>query len=124
MTKLKHKRNHFVHYGYIPGFGFYCFGFIHLDRRVCKVRHIDSCVNWLMLAPCLTFRAGLKLEVLRIKGDDTPISPGEFRDVDVPSGSDHATTSCRCRTKSRHKFLAGLMNQIIEEGRSVRKRLT
>ena len=84
--KRKQKRNHFVHYGYIPGFGFYCFGLIHLIRAFAKSG--TSILRQLVDAGTLSnLPGGLKSRGLRIKGDDTPISPGEFRDVDVPSGS-------------------------------------
>jgi len=84
--KLKHKRSHFVHYGYIPGFGFYCFGFIHLIGAYAKSG--TSIMRQLVDAGTLSnLPGGLKARGMRIKGDDTPISPGEFRDVDVPSGA-------------------------------------
>ena len=84
--KRKQKRNHFVHYGYIPGFGFYCFGLIHLIGAFAKSG--TSILRQLVDAGTLSnLPGGLKSRGLRIKGDDTPISPGEFRDVDVPSGS-------------------------------------
>jgi hypothetical protein len=82
----KQKRNHFVHYGYIPGFGFYCFGLIHLIGAFAKSG--TSILRQLVDAGSLSnLPGGFKTRGLRTKGDDTPISPGEFRDVDVPSGT-------------------------------------
>jgi hypothetical protein len=84
--KLKEKRQHFVHYGYIPGFGFYYFGLIHLIGGHSKAA--TSLLRQLIDAGTLSnLPGGLKSRGLRIKGDDTPIAPGEFRDVDVPSGA-------------------------------------
>jgi len=80
------KRQHFVHYGYIPGFGFYCFGLIHLIGAFAKSG--TSILRQLVDAGSLAnLPGGFKARGLRIKGDDTPIAPGEFRDVDVPSGA-------------------------------------
>jgi len=80
------KRQHFVHYGYIPGFGFYYFGLIHLVGG--HARSATSLLRQLIDAGTLSnLPGGLKSRGLRVKGDDTPIAPGEFRDVDVPSGS-------------------------------------
>ena len=113
--KLKHKRNHFVHYGYIPGFGFYCFGFIHLIGAYAKSG--TSIMRQLVDAGTLSnLPGGLKARGMRIKGDDTPISPGEFRDVDVPSGAIRDNI-LPLPYKEPSQVLAGLMNQIIEEGR-------
>ena len=84
--KQKKKRQHFVHYGYIPGFGFYYFGLIHLIGG--HAQAATSLLRQLVDAGTLSnLPGGLKSRGLRIKGDDTPIAPGEFRDVDVPSGS-------------------------------------
>ena len=84
--KLKARRQHFVHYGYIPGFGFYYFGLIHLIGG--HARAATSLIRQLVDAGTLSnLPGGLKARGLRIKGDDTPISPGEFRDVDLPSGA-------------------------------------
>ena len=84
--KQKKKRQHFVHYGYIPGFGFYYFGLIHLIGG--HAQAATSLLRQLVDAGTLSNLPGwLKSRGLRIKGDDTPIAPGEFRDVDVPSGS-------------------------------------
>jgi hypothetical protein len=113
--KLKNKRNHFVHYGYVPGFGFYCFGLIHLIGAFAKSG--TSILRQLVDAGTLSnLPGGLKSRGLRIKGDDTPITPGEFRDVDVPSGSIRDNI-LPLPYKEPSQVLAGLMNQIIEEGR-------
>jgi hypothetical protein len=113
--KLKHKRTHFVHYGYIPGFGFYCFGFIHLIGAYAKSG--TSILRQLVDAGTLSnLPGGLKARGMRIKGDDTPISPGEFRDVDVPSGA-IKDNILPLPYKEPSAVLAGLMDKIIEEGR-------
>jgi len=113
--KLKLKRNHFVHYGYIPGFGFYCFGLIHLIGAYAKSG--TSILRQLVDAGTLSnLPGGLKSRGLRVKGDDTPISPGEFRDVDVPSGSIRDNI-LPLPYKEPSQVLAQLMNQIIDEGR-------
>ena len=113
--KLKQKRNHFVHYGYIPGFGFYCFGLIHLIGAYAKSG--TSILRQLVDAGTLSnLPGGLKSRGLRVKGDDTPISPGEFRDVDVPSGSIRDNI-LPLPYKEPSQVLAQLMNQIIDEGR-------
>jgi len=113
--KLKHKRTHFVHYGYIPGFGFYCFGFIHLIGAYAKSG--TSIMRQLVDAGTLSnLPGGLKARGMRIKGDDTPISPGEFRDVDVPSGAIRDNI-LPLPYKEPSQVLAGLMDKIIEEGR-------
>jgi hypothetical protein len=114
--KLNHKRNHFVHYGYIPGFGFYCFGLIHLIGAFAKSG--TSILRQLVDAGTLSnLPGGLKSRGLRVKGDDTPITPGEFRDVDVPSGSIRDNI-LPLPYKEPSQVLASLMNQIIEEGRN------
>ena len=113
--KLKHKRNHFVHYGYVPGFGFYCFGLIHLIGAFAKSG--TSILRQLVDAGTLSnLPGGLKTRGMRVKGDDTPISPGEFRDVDVPSGAIRDNI-LPLPYKEPSQVLAGLMNQIIDEGR-------
>ncbi len=84
--KTQQKRQHFVHYGYIPGFGFYCFGLVHLVGAFAKSG--TSLIRQLVDAGTLSnLPGGFKARGMRVKGDDTPIAPGEFRDVDVPSGS-------------------------------------
>jgi len=113
--KLQHKRTHFVHYGYIPGFGFYCFGLIHLIGAYAKSG--TSILRQLVDAGTLSnLPGGLKTRGMRVKGDDTPISPGEFRDVDVSSGSIRDNI-LPLPYKEPSQVLSGLMNQIIEEGR-------
>ena len=82
----KKKRSHFVHYGYIPGFGFYCFGLIHLIGAFAKSG--TSILRQLVDAGSLSnLPGGFKARGMRVKGDDTPIAPGEWRDVDVPAGT-------------------------------------
>ena len=113
--KLKRKRNHFVHYGYIPGFGFYAFGLIHLIGAFAKSG--TSILRQLVDAGTLSnLPGGLKSRGMRVKGDDTPIAPGEFRDVDVPSGSIRDNI-LPLPYKEPSQVLAQLMNQIIDEGR-------
>ena len=111
----KKKRSHFVHYGYIPGFGFYCFGLIHLIGAFAKSG--TSILRQLVDAGSLAnLPGGFKTRGLRIKGDDTPIAPGEFRDVDVPSGTMRDNVM-PLPYKEPSMVLAGLMDKIIEEGR-------
>jgi len=113
--KLKAKRQHFVHYGYIPGFGFYCFGLIHLIGAFAKSG--TMILRQLVDAGTLSnLPGGLKSRGLRIKGDDTPIAPGEFRDVDVPSGAIRDNI-LPLPYKEPSQVLQSLMNGIIEEGR-------
>jgi hypothetical protein len=113
--KLKLKRQHFVHYGYIPGFGFYCFGLIHLIGAFAKSG--TMILRQLVDAGTLSnLPGGMKSRGLRIKGDDTPIAPGEWRDVDVPSGAIRDNI-LPLPYKEPSQVLNQLMNQIIEEGR-------
>ena len=113
--KLKAKRQHFVHYGYIPGFGFYCFGLIHLIGAFAKSG--TMILRQLVDAGTLSnLPGGMKSRGLRIKGDDTPIAPGEWRDVDVPSGAIRDNI-LPLPYKEPSQVLNQLMNQIIEEGR-------
>ena len=113
--KKKLKRNHFVHYGYIPGFGFYCFGLIHLIGAFAKSG--TMILRQLVDAGTLSnLPGGMKSRGLRIKGDDTPIAPGEWRDVDVPSGAIRDNI-LPLPYKEPSQVLNSLMNQIIEEGR-------
>ena len=113
--KLKEKRQHFVHYGYIPGFGFYYFGLIHLIGG--HSRAATSLLRQLVDAGTLSnLPGGLKSRGLRIKGDDTPIAPGEFRDVDVPSGAIRDNI-LPLPYKEPSQTLALLMDRIVEEGR-------
>jgi hypothetical protein len=111
----KQKRQHFVHYGYVPGFGFYCFGLIHLIGAFAK--SVTMILRQLVDAGTLSnLTGGFKSRGLRIKGDDTPISPAEFRDVDVPSGTIRDNI-LPLPYKEPSQVLNQLMNQIIEEGR-------
>jgi len=113
--KKCHKRTHFVHYPYIPGFGFYAFGLIHLIGAFAKSG--TSLLRQLVDAGTLSnLPGGFKTRGLRVKGDDTPIAPGEFRDVDVPSGSikDNLMT---LPYKEPSQTLYQLLQQIIEDGR-------
>ena len=113
--ETKQKRNHFVHYGYVPGFGFYCFGLIHLVGAFAKSG--TSLIRQLVDAGTLSnLPGGFKTRGLRVKGDDTPISPGEFRDVDVPSGAikDNLMT---LPYKEPSQVLYSLLGTIVEEGR-------
>ena len=110
-----HKRTHFVHYGYIPGFGFYCFGLIHLIGAFAKSG--TSILRQLVDAGTLSnLPGGFKTRGLRTKGDDTPISPGEFRDMDVPSGTIRDNIMA-LPYKEPSQVLAALLQTIIEEGR-------
>jgi hypothetical protein len=113
--ETKQKRNHFVHYGYVPGFGFYCFGLIHLVGAFAKSG--TSLIRQLVDAGTLSnLPGGFKTRGLRVKGDDTPISPGEFRDVDVPSGvlKDNILP---LPYKEPSQVLYSLLGTIVEEGR-------
>jgi hypothetical protein len=109
------KRQSFVHYGYIPGFGFYCFGLIHLIGAYAKSG--TSIIRQLVDAGSLAnLPGGFKTRGLRVKGDDTPIAPGEFRDVDVPSGA-MRDNIMPLPYKEPSQVLMALLNQIVEEGR-------
>ena len=109
------KRQHFVHYGYIPGFGFYCFGLIHLIGAFAKSG--TSILRQLVDAGSLAnLPGGFKTRGMRIKGDDTPIAPGEFRDVDVPSGT-MKDNILPLPYKEPSMVLAGLLDKVIDEGR-------
>ena len=109
------KRQHFVHYGYIPGFGFYHFGLIHLIGAYAKSG--TSLIRQLVDAGTLSnLPGGFKTRGLRVKGDDTPIAPGEFRDVDVPSGT-MKDNIMPLPYKEPSQTLMALLNQIVEEGR-------
>jgi len=113
--KLKSKRQHFVHYGYIPGFGFYYFGLIHLIGGHSKAA--TSLLRQLVDAGTLSnLPGGLKSRGLRIKGDDTPIAPGEWRDVDVPSGA-VKDNILPLPYKEPSQVLALMLDRIVEEGR-------
>jgi hypothetical protein len=109
------KRQHFVHYGYVPGFGFYCFGLIHLIGAFAKSG--TSLIRQLVDAGTLSnLPGGFKTRGMRIKGDDTPIAPGEWRDADVASGV-LRDNLMPLPYKEPSQVLAGLMDKIIEEGR-------
>ena len=114
--ELKLKRNHLVHYVYVPGFGFYGFGFIHLIGGYSEAA--TMIMRQLVDAGTLSnLPGGLKTKGLRIKGDDTPINPGEFRDVDVPSGSIRDNI-LPLPYKEPSQTLFQLLGQIIQEGRA------
>mgnify|MGYP003146730674 CR=1 FL=1 len=109
------RRNHFVHYEYLPGMGFYGFGLIHLIGGITKSS--TSLLRQLVDAGTLAnLPGGLKARGLRIKGDDSPIMPGEFRDVDVPGGAirDNITF---LPYKEPSSVLFQLLGNIVEEGR-------
>jgi len=109
------KRQHFVHYGYVPGFGFYCFGLIHLIGAFAKAG--TSILRQLVDAGSLSnLPGGFKTRGLRVKGDDTPIAPAEWRDVDVPSGTIKDNIMA-LPYKEPSQVLASLMDKIVEEGR-------
>ena len=111
----KQKREHFVHYGYVPGFGFYCLGLIHLVGSFAKSG--TMLLRQLVDAGTLSnLPGGFKSRGLRIKGDDTPIGPAEFRDVDVPSGTIRDNI-LPLPYKEPSQVLAALMEKIIDEGR-------
>ena len=113
--KLKLRRQHFVHYGYIPGFGFYYFGLIHLIGG--HTQAATSLLRQLVDAGTLSnLPGGLKSRGLRIKGDDTPIAPGEFRDVDLPSGAIRDNI-LPLPYKEPSQTLAALMGQIVDDGK-------
>ena len=112
---LKKRRQHFVQYTYIPGLGFYGFGLVHLVGGLAKSS--TSILRQLVDAGTLSnLPGGLKTRGLRIKGDDTPISPGEFRDVDIPSGTlrDNITF---LPYKEPSGTLYQLLGNIVDEGR-------
>jgi hypothetical protein len=109
------KRQHFVHYSYVPGFGFYGLGLIHIIGGYAKAG--TSLIRQLVDAGTLAnLPGGLKSRGLRIKGDDEPIEPGEFKDVDVPSGSIRENIM-PLPYKEPSQTLLALLNQITTEGR-------
>jgi len=113
--ELRLKRQHFVHYQYIPGFGAYGFGLFHLIGGFAK--SATSLMRQLVDAGTLSnLPGGLKSRGLRIKGDDTPIAPGEWRDVDVGSGA-LRDSILPLPYKEPSVVLAGLLDKIVEEGR-------
>jgi hypothetical protein len=112
---LKLKRQHFVHYQYVPGFGAYGFGLFHLIGGFAK--SATSLMRQLVDAGTLSnLPGGLKSRGLRIKGDDTPIAPGEFRDVDVASGNIRDSI-LPLPYKEPSQVLYTLLGNIVEEGR-------
>lgn len=112
---LRLKRQHFVHYQYIPGFGAYGFGLFHLIGGFAK--SATSIMRQLVDAGTLSnLPGGLKSRGLRIKGDDTPIAPGEWRDVDVGSGN-MRDSILPLPYKEPSAVLAGLLDKIVDEGR-------
>jgi hypothetical protein len=111
----KQKRNHFVHYAYIPGFGFYAFGLIHLIGAFAKSG--TSLIRQLVDAGTLSnLPGGFKTKGLRVKGDDTPIAPAEWRDVDVASGT-MRDNIMPLPYKEPSQVLYSLLGTIVEEGR-------
>jgi len=112
---LRLKRQHFVHYQYIPGFGAYGFGLFHLIGGYAK--SATSLMRQLVDAGTLSnLPGGLKARGMRIKGDDTPIAPGEWRDVDIGSGA-LRDSILPLPYKEPSIVLAGLLDKIVEEGR-------
>ncbi len=113
--ELMLKRQHFVHYVYVPGFGFYGLGLIHIIGGYARAG--TSLIRQLVDAGTLSnLPGGLKSRGLRIKGDDTPIEPGEWKDVDVPSGSIRDNIM-PLPYKEPSQTLLALLNQITTEGR-------
>ena len=113
----KRKRMHFVHYRYLPGLGFYGTGLIHLMGGLAK--SATSILRQLIDAGTLSnLPAGLKARGLRIKGDDTPLMPGEFRDVDVPGGAIRDSITF-IPYKEPSSVLFSLLGNIVEEGRRI-----
>ena len=115
--RKKKKRLHFVHYKYLPGLGFYGTGLIHLIGGLAK--SATSILRQLIDAGTLSnLPAGLKARGLRIKGDDTPLMPGEFRDVDVPGGAIRDSITF-IPYKEPSGVLYSLLGNIVEEGRRI-----
>ena len=113
--KTKQKRQHFVQYTYVPGFGAYGLGLIHLIGGYARAG--TSLIRQLVDAGTLSnLPGGMKARGLRVKGDDTPIAPGEFRDVDVASGTIRDNIMA-LPYKEPSQVLLALLNQITEEGR-------
>jgi len=112
---LRMKRQHFVQYTYVPGFGAYGLGFIHLVGGYARAG--TSIIRQLVDAGTLSnLPGGLKARGLRIKGDDTPIAPGEWRDVDIPAGAVRDNIM-PLPYKEPSQVLAALLERITEEGR-------
>jgi len=113
----KRKRLYFVHYRYLPGLGFYGTGLIHLIGGLAK--SATSILRQLIDAGTLSnLPAGLKARGLRIKGDDSPLMPGEFRDVDVPGGAIRDSIAF-LPYKEPSSVLYQLLGNIVEEGRRI-----
>jgi hypothetical protein len=113
--ETKAKRNHFVHYAYVPGFGFYAFGLIHLIGAFAKSG--TSLIRQLVDAGTLSnLPGGFKTKGLRVKGDDTPIAPAEWRDVDVASGT-MRDNIMPLPYKEPSGVLYQLLGTIVDEGR-------
>ena len=113
----KRKRLHFVHYPYLPGLGFYGIGLIHLIGGLTK--SATSILRQLVDAGTLAnLPAGLKARGLRIKGDDSPLMPGEFRDVDIPGGAIRDNIY-PLPYKEPSGVLYQLLGNIVEEGRRI-----
>ena len=113
----KNKRQHFVHYRYLPSLGFYGTGLIHLIGGLAK--SATSILRQLIDAGTLSnLPAGLKARGLRIKGDDSPLMPGEFRDVDVPGGAIRDSITF-IPYKEPSSVLYQLLGNIVEEGRRI-----
>lgn len=113
--EFRRKRDHFVQYDYIPGFGAYGFGYIHLIGGYARAG--TALIRQLVDAGTLAnLPGGLKSRGLRVKGDDTPIAPGEFRDVDVPSGA-IKDNIMPLPYKEPSQVLSGLLDKITEEAR-------
>lgn len=114
---LKRKRSHFVHYAYIPGFGFYAFGLIHIVGAFAKSG--TALIRQLVDAGTLSnLPGGFKTKGLRVKGDDTPIGPAEWRDVDVASGT-MRDNIMPLPYKEPSQVLFALLQNIVEEGRKL-----
>jgi hypothetical protein len=114
--ELHLKRQHFVHYQYVPGFGFYGYGLIHLIGGYAK--SATMLIRQLVDAGTLSnLPGGLKTRGLRVKGDDTPIAPGEFRDVDIPSGT-LRDNILPLPYKEPSQVLFSLFQTIVQEGRA------
>jgi hypothetical protein len=115
--KKKRKRQYFVHYRYLPGLGFYGTGLIHLIGGLAK--SATSILRQLIDAGTLSnLPAGLKARGLRIKGDDSPLMPGEFRDVDVPGGAIRDAITF-IPYKEPSSVLYQLLGNIVDEGRRI-----
>ena len=117
VDEKKRKRQHFTHYCYLPGMGFYGIGLIHLIGGLTK--SATSILRQLIDAGTLAnLPAGLKARGLRIKGDSTPLRPGEFRDVDVPSGSIRDSITF-LPYKEPSNVLYQLLGNVVSEGRRI-----